>query len=121
MKILILGLIFSALFSPVKADDESFVCLMTNAQPIYNYYDSMEVNDKFKHCSASCELAIKCGSYSSMSVGVFKEIWDLFGPGNADINDIAADYYGIDLFKKRKAFDRKSCQLHCGQKYTFGQ
>jgi RHS repeat-associated protein len=41
-------------------------------------------SDKHKHCVLSCKIALQCGTLTSMSAGVGKEIADLFGPGNAE-------------------------------------
>jgi len=50
--------------------------------------------------------------------GTLKEIQDLFGPGDADIEDLAADALGIDLAFLRIARTDKQCLQKCDLYYS---
>ena len=52
-------------------------------------------SDKYKHCVISCKIRLKCGGFAAGAGGVGKEILDVFGPGNAEWNDLVADFSGI--------------------------
>jgi RHS repeat-associated protein len=61
-------------------------------------------SDKFKHCAISGLMVTTCGPAlnangtavgASAFFGIAKEIKDLFGPGNAELADLVADYRGI--------------------------
>jgi hypothetical protein len=90
---------------------------MNKAQPTYNDYFSRTENDKFKHCAVSCVLGFQCGIVSTTKMGIFKEILDLFTPGNSDIEDLKANKYGIDLVLKHNVRDQKTCDQKCKSRY----
>lgn len=61
-------------------------------------------SDKFKHCTISGLMVTVCGPALNANgtavsaaafFGIAKEIKDVFGPGNAEIADLIADYRGI--------------------------
>ena len=61
-------------------------------------------SDKYKHCMISGLMVTTCGPAfgatgsaigASAFIGIAKEIKDLFGPGNAELADLVADYRGI--------------------------
>jgi hypothetical protein len=119
MKLLFFTFIFilsNQTFAETHSPKE-WVCLMNNAQSTHNDYSSRNENDKFKHCGLSCVLAYKCGIKSSASLGILKEILDLFTPGDSDIEDLKANKYGIDLVLKHNVRDQKTCDQKCKSRY----
>lgn len=74
-------------------------------------------NDKFMHCALSCQIALRCGGYQSLSVGILKELWDLITPGDADIEDIKADIAGINLVLNNQANNDNQCINICDDLY----
>jgi hypothetical protein len=70
-------------------------------------------NDKYMHCAVSCMLAKRCGALDSYQIGVLKEIWDLFTPGDADIKDIEADLIGIRFYTKNRKITDNQCNNKC--------
>jgi hypothetical protein len=70
-------------------------------------------NDKYKHCAVSCMLAKRCGALDSYQIGILKEIWDLFTPGDADIKDIEADLIGIRLYTSNRKITDNQCNKKC--------
>jgi hypothetical protein len=73
--------------------------------------------DKFMHCALSCQVALRCGGYETLSVGILKELWDLITPGDADMEDIEADMRGISLAINGVAINNKECILRCNDIY----
>lgn len=65
-------------------------------------------NDKYKHCIVSGEIYAQCSPAEAYAAGIGKEIKDLFGPGNAEIDDLKADLDGIDC-----AANGFSCGSQC--------
>lgn len=71
--------------------------------------------DKFNHCAVSCMLANRCGAVSSLEIGIYKELWDLVSPGNAEIKDIKADITGIKLSQTKMAVSDHECNSRCDE------
>jgi hypothetical protein len=46
-----------------------------------------------------------------------KEIRDAFGPGNAEIADLKADFYGLRLVRKKLAINDEECARECDERY----
>ena len=91
--------------------------------PAY-YYSSVKSTvesngtfDKFKHCAVSCLLTLRCSALDVLELGIIKELADVVGPGNAEMNDLRADYYGVSLATSLKAKNDKSCMAQCHVKY----
>ncbi len=58
----------------------------------------MNVSDKIKHCSLSCQVRIHCTASGTLALGLAKEIWDgVSGTGTADWKDLEADYKGVQI------------------------
>ena len=75
-------------------------------------------SDKFKHCALSCHLSLLCGSSGTVMIGIFKELADLVGPGNAEWNDLRANFRGI--FLSKKIINPKLCYYRCARYYRSG-
>lgn len=69
---------------------------MTCIRAIAAKYAPLAVNDKYKHCMVAGEIYKQCGPVSANVASIGKEIQDVFGPGNAEWDDLKADYAGID-------------------------
>ncbi len=84
----------------------------------YAFYYKKEVeklpNDKTMHCTMSCYLAVKCPREEAYLIGYLKEFWDIFGPGDADWNDIRANKAGIKFAKLKS---KPYCKSQCLKKY----
>jgi len=109
---IVIALIFIGLFSNsaiASSSNEKIFCAS-----YYAFYYKKEVeklpNDKTMHCTMSCYLAVKCPSEEAYLIGYLKEFWDIFGPGDADWNDIKANKVGIKFAaKKNKSYCKKQC------------
>jgi hypothetical protein len=111
-------LLFLALFfvSSAHASTE-FVCSIIQAQKIYKELQRQNINDKTKHCVLSCHMALRCPSYEVWNLGVLKEIYDLFGDGNAEWADLEADRDGIVIAVSRRARTTAECYRECREIY----
>jgi hypothetical protein len=76
-------------------------------------------NDKNRHCAVSCILTFRCFSTDVLAIGIAKEIYDMFTPGDADFKDIQADYRGIRLVLSGRARDKRDCYQQCDSHYPF--
>lgn len=70
-------------------------------------------NDKYKHCAVSCMLANRCGAVDAIEIGIYKELWDLISPGDADWKDIEADLIGADMSFDNSAKNDYECNEQC--------
>lgn len=106
-----------ALSTSLYAKEALIIC------PMY-YYSSVkktvEANgqfDKYKHCSVSCMLTLRCPAVDVLELGILKELADTIGPGNAEIADLRANYFGVALATGQKVKTDKNCMLQCHLKY----
>jgi len=88
------------------------------------YYSSVKktveangAHDKFKHCAVSCLLALRCPAVDVLELGILKELADMMGPGNSEMDDLKADYYGVALVTSLKAKSDKACISQCHTLY----
>ena len=93
------------------------ICAIIQSQRLKDDIISLGKNDKFMHCALSCQIALRCGGYESMSIGILKELWDLISPGDADIEDLKADAKGIKLVLQRNANNDYECINKCDEIY----
>lgn len=97
---------------------ENFVCSLDHLAEAKRWVESQQNHyDKFKHCSVSCYLTLRCSAAEVMLVGLAKEFEDVFGPGNAEIADLFADRAGIRLVTSGKAQNDAECVQHCNSLY----
>jgi RHS repeat-associated protein len=78
-----------------------------------SYKFSSGVTDKFQHCVLACEIYLRCGGIPAVLASVWKEIEDIFGPGDASIKDLIADNDGLicaEKIKKQKGKEKKECE-----------
>lgn len=91
-------------------------CAIENA---LRYRDDLKTRisskDKYKHCALSCIVTINCDVGSTFVLGLAKELYDMFGYGTPDINDLLANIYGIRVGMKVSDID--SCKRICKLRY----
>lgn len=80
---------------------------------------STKSNDKNMHCAVSCMLTHRCYASDVLALGVGKEIWDVFTPGDADLRDLQADIRGINLSTSGRARNKVDCFHQCDSYYPF--
>lgn len=62
-------------------------------------------------------LSLRCNKREVLLAGLFKEILDSVGPGDADSEDFVADKYGIGLVSMQRARTDTECLEQCDLKY----
>lgn len=67
-------------------------------------------SDKFKHCMVACDICRICGPTISGAAGILKEIQDVFGKGQEELADLAADFAGV---KCGQASPTEPCTACC--------
>ncbi len=92
-------------------------CSRDYAQRAYSRLKQMPIKDKTMHCALSCDLSNKCTSGVSAVLGIAKEVYDVFGQGNAEWADLAADFNGIRLSKYGVARTANQCLISCSALY----
>lgn len=103
----------------IFASEKMIVCGLYHGKSFKSEVENIPSTDKFKHCSISCYMAAKCGAAESTTIGILKEIQDVFGPGDADIADIEANLDGVVLgtgifFKWMNSREKKDyCLENC--------
>ncbi len=112
---LLLAVLLSS--TPVLAGGGKFFCTMKHSKRVIAIATSHSDNDKNRHCTVSCMLALKCNDTEVLLVGVLKEFRDVFGPGEADAEDIKADRYGISLVRDDRAQTDPECLEQCDLRY----
>jgi len=97
----------------LNAEAKNVVCSINHYPKIKTYIESISNYDKFKHCAVSCFLARRCHSVEVLNIGILKELIDLVTPGDADWQDLQADYDGVNFAKANKKTSDKSCEKFC--------
>ena len=92
-------------------------CSKKYAENTYWKLKSMPIQDKSMHCTLSCDLTMKCSSALSLGLGIAKEIYDMFGPGNAEMADLRADIRGVRMAKHGEARNFNQCLNACKALY----
>ena len=95
------------------ANEKVALCSIFHANSVKAKLIQNNNNDKYKHCAVSCMLALRCGAIDSLNIGILKEVWDMFTPGDADIKDIKADMIGIEFYLNKMAVSDKECNQRC--------
>lgn len=99
-----------------KQRQESLACSLYFAKKYSPYFREQEKSgksDKFMHCGLSCLVAKRCGVGGTFAVGVMKEVWDFFGPGNCEAEDLKADARGIALGIRNVFESDQVCEREC--------
>jgi hypothetical protein len=62
-------------------------------------------------------LALRCPPNDVLEIGILKELADVFGQGNAEMDDLEADYKGVYLVMQKKAKSDDTCKQQCDKIY----
>ncbi len=79
------------------------ICSALFVSSVKTKAEKMGGYDKFKHCAVSCMLTLRCPASDVLEIGILKELADVFGPGNAEMDDLEADFKGVELVLQKKA------------------
>ena len=117
-KILLLLIICISSLSASAQSQENLFCAYKAA---IKYKDIVKftnfARDKYRHCTISCIVGIECGVTSMAIVGVAKEIYDVFGPGNAEWKDLLANINGLRFSQRDNINDLSACSNKCKSYY----
>lgn len=113
MKTFILSLTIALSVAPAA----HAACNKAYAKATYAKLKAMPIRDKSMHCTLSCDLTPQCGSGLTMGLGIAKEVYDMFGKGNAEMADIRADLKGIKLARHGVARNFPQCLDACKALY----
>ena len=116
MKLTVLLLILSFFVGQALAAPD-LICSLYHSKRVIKIASEHSSYDKNRHCTVSCMLALKCPDQEVMMIGLLKEIKDFFGPGEADVEDLKADAFGISLASKRAATSGSQCLSQCDLYY----
>lgn len=112
-KMITLLLITISLNTLAEEKEKTAICSLWYASDVKAIVEKKGKFDKFKHCAVSCLLTLRCPATDVMQIGIYKELADVLGPGNAEMKDLVADFDGIDLVVKRKAKTDDQCIKQC--------
>lgn len=111
-------LLFIMLFSmSAFAKPKKLLCAYRNAKIVVPIAERHSTNDKNRHCTVSCMLALRCNDTEVLIAGYLKEFQDVFGPGDADAQDIVADKFGISIVRNNRADIDQECLEQCDLRY----
>ncbi len=116
MKILILFICFSTSLG-AQTNPKVLLCTYKNAKVVVAIAKAHSHYDKNLHCSVSCMLTLRCNSGEVLLAGLFKELKDLLGYGNAEVKDLEADFFGVDLVRSKRATTDQECLEQCDLQY----
>lgn len=112
--VLIAFIVSTNLFASV---DDKLFCSAFYVKELAAKVNTPDANDKFKHCSVSCMLTLRCGSIDAYSAGLLKELLDMMGMGNPESADIRANLAGISFAKNKEAKSDDECMGLCFELY----
>ena len=116
--LIILALLFSFhAFAANESSEAIPVCSLLYVKAVKKKAESHGDLDKYKHCAVSCMLALRCPAYDVLEIGILKELADIVGPGNAELNDFKANYEGVNLVTSKKSRTDESCIKECKKIY----
>lgn len=101
----------------LSAKDEAVVCPMIYYSKVKTIVEKEGSFDKYKHCAVSCLLTLRCPAVDVLQIGVLKELLDVVGPGQAEMEDLEADYEGVALVTRKKVKTDKACISACHKLY----
>lgn len=120
MRFILLVLVSFPIFASVELERyKAIICVQKHIPFARHWIDEQTYNqyDKFKHCAVSCYLSLRCSRPQVKMLGVLKEVYDLFGPGHAEIADIKADFYGVKFVKKQIVHSDEDCANRCDEHF----
>ena len=103
--------------STLLAQETFVICPLLYLSSVKKLVEANGQYDKFKHCSISCILTLKCPAVDVLEIGIIKEVIDAIGPGNAEMGDLKADYQGVKFATSNKSATDKSCMSSCHKIY----
>lgn len=104
-------------FSSFANEEENFLCSAYYVKEIAAKVEAPASRDKYKHCSVSCMLTLRCGTLDPYSAGLLKEVLDMMGMGHPEMDDVRANVAGIKLARTKTATTDDECMLACGKLY----
>ncbi len=111
-----LVVIFLILINNVHATEtEKLICSFIHSFAAVKRVKPLPKIDKFKHCSVSCLLSLKCDAEEVYYFGLLKELADALGTGTPDEKDIEANKIGIQLVLDGIALDDNECLKRCDE------
>jgi hypothetical protein len=113
----LLAIILGTLITSHASAKPAVFCSLYHSKPVIAVATAHSKNDKNRHCTVSCMLALKCNDNEVMLVGMLKEFKDVFGPGDADAEDMEANALGISLAAKGAARNNQQCLKQCDLYY----
>ena len=93
------------------------LCTLKHADYVIKVASKHSNYDKNRHCSVSCMLSLRCNKTEVLVIGYMKEFRDVFGEGNPEQADLAANRYGISLVRHHRARTDKECLQQCDLRY----
>jgi len=118
MKYILLTILALSSFNVLaKPSPDKFICSMKHSKAVIAVAEKHSTFDKNRHCTVSCMLGLRCNLNEVMLVGIMKEFKDVFGPGNAERDDLYADKYGVDLVRHKRAGTDTECLEQCDLRY----
>ena len=99
------------------AEEAAVICPIYHYKSVKKIAESSGQYDKFKHCAVSCLLTLRCPAVDVLEIGILKELADVVGPGNAELDDLKANFDGVDLVVKKKVKTDKACLAGCHKLY----
>jgi len=94
------------------------LCSIYHSKKILEIAKQHSAYDKNRHCTVSCMLTLKCPSPDVLMAGVLKEVQDVFGPGNAEVEDLKADALGISFARDELSLNNQECLNTCDLYYS---
>jgi hypothetical protein len=118
MKVILMLFLVLTQISFADSNKKSFpICSTYYLSSIKTKAEKMGAYDKFKHCAVSCMLALRCPASDVLEIGILKELADLVGPGNAEMEDLQADFLGVEIVLNSKAKTDENCKTQCDKIY----
>jgi hypothetical protein len=111
--LIFLGLFLGHTLEVSGGTQKLLFCSIKHSKRVIPLASNHSLNDKNRHCTVSCMLALTCNDGEVLLAGVLKEFKDLFGPGNAERKDLVADGRGIHLVRTDRARTDSECLEQC--------
>ncbi len=114
--LILLAFAFSQL--TFASEQEALVCPLFHVSKVKRTVEERGSYDKFKHCSVSCMLALRCRAKDVMQLGVLKEFADVLGYGTPEVADMKANLTGIAFVTNKKVKTDEECMKQCESTYN---
>lgn len=113
----LLFIFLTALSGAALAGAEPIACPLWYQKKVIARAQSHSGYDKNLHCSVSCMLTLRCPADDVLVLGLLKELNDVFGPGEADLRDIKANWRGVRAAGRGWAKSDQQCLNYCDRYY----